>query len=484
MKIIQNIIRELSEDGFQEMLNSVTPQRESKSRQLLELSKEKVYTEKEAAKKLELNSGAFYTLKSRLVPKVVKYFTNLKENRIRLLREDAARVSFIVLNNERMISLSFLRDLEKKLVAYDMSSELAVVYKHLSRLHRFDEQYETYERAYQKHIAFSLAVSKAEDLLYEYIYHLGYFHITRNPEYHEQLDDIIEELENTFNLYESHRLYTIFQIVQHYHRCTFLSTRELRLLELEVEGMVSKLEDIFATYNLDPFYGVIRNLIPFMNFEYYVRIQNAVKANFYLEEISSLIQYQFKAHLWGFFISEFLLSLIYKLKNDGDLNSFLIPAEQFRAGYFVEQNESSHLVIYFQYKSMTSFYQGNFAKAALDMNNLLNLSSFKSMPGLLLELKLFQAFMYSLSGDMELYLKLVASVKRNAGKDNPLATSVKNFSKILYLLNKSQKDHVDSEKMEKYWMVCASEEGNPARLFEHLYLTSELLVGYLKKSPA
>jgi len=481
MKIIQNIIRELSEDGFQEMLKSVTPQRESKSRQLLELLQEKAYTEKEAAEKLDINTGALYTLKSRLVPKVVQYFTNLKDNRIRLLRQEAARVSFVVLNNERMISLSFLKDLEKKLIAYDMSSELAVVYKHLSRLHRFDEHYETYERSYQKHIAFSLAVSKAEDLLYEYIYHLGYYHITRNIEFREQLDDILEELEHTFNLYESHRLYTIFQIVQHYHRCTFLSTAELKLLELEVEEMVAKLEDIFVTYDLDPFYGVIRNLIPFLNFEYYVRIQNEVKANHYLAEISSLIEYQFKAHLWGFFISQFLLSLIYKLKNDGDLNSFLIPAEQFRTGYFVEQNESSHLVIFFQYKSMTAFYQGKFAKAALDMNTLLNLNSFKSLPGLHLELKMFQAFMYALSGDTELYLKLIASVKRNAGKNNPLATSVKSFSKVLYLLNKSHNDHVEGYKMEKYWNHFTSEEGNPARLFFHLYLKSDLLLSYLKK---
>lgn len=481
MKIIQNIIRKLSKDGFQEMVNFVTPQRESKSRQLLELLQEKAYTEKEAAQKLAINTGAFYTLKSRLVPKVVQYFTNLKENRIRLLREEAARVSFIVLNNERMISLSFLKDLEKKLIAYDMSSELAVVYKHLSRLHRFDEHYATYERAYQKHIAFSLSVSKAEDLLYEYIYHLGYFHITRNQEYREQLDDILEELENTFNLYESHRLYTIFQIVQHYHRCTFLSTAELKLLELEVEEMVNKLEDIFATYDLDPFYGVIRNLIPFLNFEYYVRIQNEVKANYYLEEISSLIEFQFKAHLWGFFISQFLLSLIYKLKNDGDLSSFLLPSDKFRTGYFVEQNESSHLVIYFQYRSMTSFYQGNFAKAALVMNNLLNLNSFKSLPGLYLELKLFQAFMYSLSGDSELYLKLIASVKRGAGKNNPLATSVKSFSKILYLLNKSQTQYVEEKKMEKYWNQFISPSGNPAHLLEHLYLTSHMLLSYLKK---
>ncbi|MDX5320779.1 MAG: hypothetical protein LPK45_06735 [Bacteroidota bacterium] len=463
------------------MKNSVTPQRDSKSRIYLDLLRDKDYSEKEILKKLDLTPGAFYTLKSRLIPKMVQHYTNLKENRIRLLREEAARISFVVLNNERMISLSFLKDLEKKLIAYDMSSELAVVYKHLARLHRFDDQYEIYERAYQKHIAFSLAVSKAEDLLYEYIYLLGYYHITRQTEYREKLDDLLEELENTFNLYESHRLYTLFNIVRHYHRCTFLSSDELKKLELEVEDMVRELEEIFALYDLDPFYGVIRNLIPFLNFEYYVRIQNQVKAEHYLEEIALLVEFQFKAHLWGFFISQFLLSLIYKLKQDGDSVSFLKLADKFRSGFFIEQNESSHLVIFYRYKALAAFYQNNFSQAALDLNNLLNISTFKELPNLAIELKLFQAFMYALQGDEDLYLKLTASAKRKSAENEDLTVSVKNFSKILFLLNKSRHDRVDPQKMEHYWNRFSAAEGNPAKLLDFMHLNLELLTHLLKK---
>lgn len=482
MRIIRNIVTELSKDGFYEMANKIAPQKDSKSRMLLELLRQSEHSEKDILKKLDVNPGAFYTLKSRLIPKLVQYYTLLKENKIRLLREEAARVSFVVLNNERMISLSFLKDLEKKLIAYDMSSELAVVYKHLSRLHRFDDQFETYERAYQKHIAFSLAVSKAEDLLYEYIYLLGYYHITRQSTYKDQLDDLLDELENTFNLYDSHRLYTIFQIVQHYHRCTFLDINDLKKLELEVEDMVKKLENIFERYDLDPFYGVIRNLIPFLTFEYYTRINNEVKANYYLEEIVGLIEYQYKAHLWGFFISQFLLSLIYKLKVDGNLESFFKPSDKLRTGYFVEQNETSHLVIYFQYKAMLSFYKHDFARAASQINNLLNISAFKTLPMVSIELRLFQAFMYSLSGDDDLYLKLSSSAKRMAGKNNELATSVKNFTKILYLVHKSKRDSVDEKTVEKYWNVFSSEAGNPARVLKHIYLDQSLLLSLIKKA--
>lgn len=480
MKLIQKIIRELSKDGFREMLETIAPQKDSKNRLLLELLQQKDFNEKDILNHLGINQGAFYTLKSRLVPKVVQYYTHLKENRIRLLREEAARVSFVVLNNERMISVSFLKELEKKLIAYDMSSELAVVYKHLARLSRFDTNYDTYERAYQKHIAFSLAVSKAEDVLYEYIYLLGYYHITHDQTYKTQLEDLLEELENTFNLYESHRLYTIFQIVRHYHRCTFLNRQELMKLELEVEEMVETMEGIFERYDLDPFYGVIRNLLPFLQFEYYVQIENQVKADYNLEEIVGLIEFQFKAHLWGFFISQFLLSLISKLKNDGDLKSFLKPGEKLRTGYFVEQNETSHLVIFFQYKAMHAFYQNDFSKAALDINNLLDLSSLKELPNIAIELRLFQAFMYSLTGDTDLYQKLAASAKRKAGKNTPLAISVKNFTKVLFLCNKSQTDQVDEKVIEKYWNLFDNEKGNPARLLSHIHLNLELLLTKLR----
>lgn len=481
MQIIQNIVRDLSKDGFLEMLENVTPQKDSKARMLLELLRDKAFKEKDILENLDMTPGAFYTLKSRLTPKLVQYYTTLNENRIRLLREEAARISFVVLNNERMISVSFLKDLEKKLIAYDMSSELAVVYKQLARLNRFDDTYESYERAYQKHIAFSLAVSKAEDLLYEYIYRLGYYHITGDLEFRDQLDDLLEELENTFNLYESHRLYTIFQIVRHYHRCTFLSTEELKKLELEVEEMIRKLNDIFSLYDLDPFYGVIRNLLPFLNFEYYVRIQNQVKAEYYLDEIVMLIEFQFKAHLWGFFISQFLLSLIYKLKQDGNLESFYKPSEKFRTGYFVEQNEISHLVIFFRYKAMLAFYKDQFSQAALDINNLLNISNFKNFPILNIEFRLFQAFMYALTGDEDLYLKLSSSAKRKASENPELALSVKHFSKILFLLNKSRHHYVEEEKMELYWSRFNGNEGNPALLLNYLYLNQEVLNRLLMK---
>ncbi|MHB1278503.1 MAG: hypothetical protein ACYC1Q_08890, partial [Bacteroidia bacterium] len=189
---------------------------------------------------------------------------------------------------------------------------------------------------------------------------------------------------------------------------------------------------------------------------------------------------QFKAHLWGFFISQFLLSLISKLKNDGDFQSFIKPGEKLRTGYFVEQNETSHLVIFFQYKAMLSFYQREFSRAALDINNLLNLSSFKDLPNIAIELRLFQAFMYSLSGDTELYRKLAASAKRKAGKNNPLAVSVKNFTKLLFLFNKSQTSQVEEKRIEKYWNLFASEKGNPARLLNHVHLNFDLLLTMLK----
>lgn len=477
MKILRGIVQELTDEAFEQLLEAVSSQKESKSRQVLSLLRNRVLNEKELIQHIGISSGAFYTLKSRLLPRVVQYYTQLKESKIRYLREEAARVSLVVLNNPRMISLSFLKDLEKKLIAYDMSAELATVYKHLARLHRFDEQYEQYERLYQRHIAFSLSVVKAEDILYDFVYRLGYYHITKDEQYKVELNDLLDELENTYFLYDSHRLYTIFQIVRHYHRCAFLSVDELKMLEIEVEEMMDKLERIFARYDLDPFYGVIRNLIPLLNFEYYVRIQNEVKANFYLEEIVSLIEYQFKAHLWGFFISQFILSLITKLKQDGDLVSFMKPADQFLSAYFVEPNETSHLVIFFQYRALIAFYQKEYTRAAKIIYNLQSLSTLKSLNRISIELRLLQALMYSLAGDEELYQKNITAAKRKSLEGADLTVSVKNFAKILFLINKARTEKVETEKWSKYWGRFNSAEGNPAGLLNNIYLEKDLMRG-------
>lgn len=481
MELVRSIVRKLDKDGFEELKNFISGQRDSKSKALLDLLRNKQVKDEELAEKLDITSGAFYTLKSRLTPRVVHFYTNLNENKIRLLREEAARVSFIVYNNERMISLSFLKDLEKKLKEYDMSSELAIIYKQLARLQRFDASHDYYEREYQKHIAFSLAVSKAEDLLYEYIYNLGYYQLTKGTRYQERLEDLLDELENTFNLYESHRLYTIFQIVKHYHQCNFLNKEALALEEIEVENRIAKLQEILEKYNLDPFYGIIRNLIPFLFFEYYVRIGNKVKANYYLEEISYFIEDQFKAHLWSFFITQFLISLMYKLRMDGDMSSFLKMSDKFRQGYFVEDNELSHLTTYFRYKALTEFYAGNYSKAALVINNLMQVAQFKNFPELETEFKLFQAWMYVLADEPELYLKLIQSAKRQAKGFNKLSVSVKTFSKVLFIINKSKMQKVDEEKLIKYWSYTQTPEYNPSELMEYLYMNETLLTDLLKK---
>ncbi len=481
MDLVRNIVRKLDKDGFEELKNFISGQRDSKSKQLLELLRKQDVKDELLAEKLDVSPGAFYTLKSRLVPRVVQFYTNLNENKIRLLREEAARVSFIVYNNEKMISLSFLKDLEKKLREYDMSSELAVIYKQLARLQRFDDSHDYYEREYQKHIAFSLAVSKAEDLLYEYIYNLGYYQLTSELKYQERLEDLLDELENTFNLYESHRLYTIFQIVKHYHQCNFLSQEELAMEEIAVEERIRTMQEILERYSLDPFYGIIRNLIPFLFFEYYVRIGNKVKANYYLEQISFFIEDQFKAHLWSFFITQFLISIMQKLKNDGDLGAFLKLSDKFRQGYFVEDNELSHLITYFRYKSLTEFYAGNYSKAALVINNLRQITRFKDFPVLETEFKILQALMYVLNDDQDLYQKLIQSAKRQAKSDPKLHVSVKTFSKVLFLLSKHKMERVDEDKLLRYWKLTQQKEYNPVNLMAYLYLNETMLTDLLKQ---
>jgi len=465
------------------MLKNVAPHSDSKSRNYLKILASSELSEIEIQEKLDMNPGALYTLKSRLTTKVVHYYTNLRDNKIRLLREEAARVPTIVFSNEKLIAISFLKDLEKKLREYDLSSELALVYKQLARLHRFENSYAHYESLYQRHIAYSLAVSKAEDLMYEYIFNLGYYHLTKlqvEETYAERLEDLLDELENTFSLYESHRLFTIYHIVKWYHECTFLNREDLALQEIEFERTMAQIDQNLERYSLDPFYTMIRSLKPFLFFEYYVRINNKAKAKFYLDEIYEQSSNQLKAHLWSFFVSQFLLSLMRKLNQDHDLEVFLHFSDKFKSGNFLEDNELSHLVSFYRYKSLTEFYRENYSKAALVLNELRQVARFKEFPSLDIELKLFQAWMYVIQGETDLYLKMVQSAKRQAKTDERLRISVKSIAKVLFILNKSHYEKVKDEQLFIYLHHSQSPEGNPAKLFNYLYTTDESMRRFLK----
>ena len=65
----------------------------------------------------------------------------------------------------KAIAIATLKKLEKDLIDYDLSNELTIVYKSLKKLHVNSPDYFHYSQLYNRHVAYMLALDKAEDLL-------------------------------------------------------------------------------------------------------------------------------------------------------------------------------------------------------------------------------------------------------------------------------------------------------------------------------
>lgn len=400
---------------------------------------------------LGISKAAFNTHKSRLLKRVTDHIGSLQTNQISLLKEETARISHIVLQNEREVSLRILFDMEARLKKYDLANELSIVYKLLSRLHRFYPEFEHYEMLYKKYVAFALAITKVEDLLYGFIYNLSHYYLNNKEHYKKDIEYQLAELENYSGLYSSHRLYVIYTIAKVYYNCSFLPIDELKLQEIEIEQKLHKVDTILNKYTDDEFYLNIINIVPYLFFEYYANINNRVKANYFLGKVNLTIPKVSNKQLWPFFITQMINSVVSELlEND---NSELVFETQhlLELHYQPSNNEVPHFISLYRFSAIVYYLDKQYKKAAKTINNIRNSVPLKNYPEIDAELKLFLSLLYALLKDEELTSRYLASTKRLVANNAELKPLVKTFGKVVTLILKHKSSGKERNKILLYW---------------------------------
>lgn len=451
MDVLEKMVFTMPQDQFSQLMDQLGGSKNERNHMLLSHIRQHGEEPKNIHTMLGMSKGAYTTHKSRLLKKISSLLSKLDNNRLSRLKEETAQISQLALQNERDVALRILNDMEKKLKEYDLPSELAIIYKLLARLNRFYPTYEYYEMQYKKYIAYSLAITKAEDQLYDFIYHLSYYYLTGEDEYKDKIQSQLPELESISNLYPSHRLYVIYNIAKIYHDCAFLPQQELALQEIEIEKTLQQFTEIFSRYNEDAFYQNLRHLVPFLFFEFYVRVDNRVKANHYLQQINAVIPMVAHQQLWPFFITQMINSMVYKLIADGEVNHVFDTDERLTKYYAPNSDEAPHYICYFRFRAIAAFYKGNYAAAAKLINDLRNTLSLKKFLVIETEMKLFQAFLYALQNDGELAERFLSSAKRLVSEDESLKPIVKIFGKVVSLLLRHSSQGGEKERIIKYW---------------------------------
>lgn len=432
MDVLNKTIKKLSEEEYQALLMQVSGKKKNKPFVVLETTRNRDVADSEMMEMLQVNASTYYTLKSRLNSKIAAILSKSVQNPISSLIDEVTRVPANLYGNNKDFSIRALKELEKQLIEYDLSSELIIVYKTLAQLHLYNEDHTYYDNLYKKHVAFSLAVSKAEDLFYQFVLKTGKYLLTKAPADLEAIVNIKREISNICELYDSHRLYVIYNIVRLYHMCAIENAPEgLKAKELEVDGILQEMNRIFQKYHLDTFYQNIKFITDFIYFEYYQLTGNQVRADYYHDKGIAHIDELCAKHFMSFHVIRFLESKIDKYLADGNIDKLLEAHDRIIQNLDIDTNESYQFVSFKRYVAICKFYQRDYNGAARTMNDLRNQMSLKQFLMTDIECKLFQALQYCVMGEDGLCMQILSSLKRQIRDHDEEFESTRLFIKLI-----------------------------------------------------
>lgn len=452
MDVLKKTLRKLSETEYKNLLQQVAGKKKNKPFIVMETARYKEIDDQELMNQLQVNSSAYYTLKSRLNSKIASILSKKVDNPISGLMEEVARVPANMYGNNREFSIRALVELEKQLKEYDLNSELITVYKTLAHLNLYTDDYEYYNTLYNKHVAFSLAVVKAEQHFYQFIRKIGQYQLTLDQSDLEEVIVLKRELNNICELYDSHRLFVLYNIVKIYFMCVVTEKRGgLKSREIEIENILNKMNGIFEKFPLDTFYQNIKPITNFLFFEYYQKTGNQVRSDFYLEKINSVLQEWSGKHSMSFFIVQFLQTKLEKFLADGNMDSLVQQNDVIESNFDADTRELYHYVSFKRYQSIIRFYQRDYAGAAKKINELRNNVSLRNCVHTDIECKLFQALQYCIMGEDGLCAQIIASLKRQIREREKQFESARLFIKILKSAMKPGEYRKKIKRINELW---------------------------------
>jgi hypothetical protein len=439
MAKLKNIIKQLSEKDFKAIYDSLIESNAEKSAYLLQALREKQLSDNKIMSELDVNANAYYTLRSRLNLKIEEYLMEqLESPRTDVLRK-VANINEVLFTKKKAIAVATLKKLEKELLDYDLANELTVIYKSLKKLNVNSPDYFQYSQSYNRHVAYMLAVDKAEDLLADYFKKYGDYLLNGGDTERLGLVLLMKEMQNVSKLYESHRLYVYQSCMYIFHRL-FVEVDDNNPNNESIEDIFEKVQKIFESYHLDAIYYHLNLVFEFLKLEYYNHYKVYRQSEKYFEEVNDaganlMVNYSTFCFPAQYLISKIERSL--RLGNEAELHA---ENESVFQDMEADTLDVPKHVIYTMYRAMSAHFAGKHEEAAKIINNLLNEVSLKKYPNTQLEIKSVLALQYTLVRDYELFNQLANSIQRQIrmfGKDS--CEHVQYFLKILKIATSEAK---------------------------------------------
>jgi len=420
MSKLKNIIKQLSDSDYQTIFSTLMDNSAEKSAMLLKYLKEKLLNDVKIMAELDVNPNAYYTLRSRLNEKIEEYLVRQMESPKTDVLKKVASINDIMFTKKRTIVLATLKKLEKELIDFDMSSELTVVYKGLKKLNVNTSDQYTYSQLYNKHIAYTLALDKTEDILAEYFKKFGIYFLTMEIELKEELTLLLNEVNNMARLYQSHRLFVYNCCISIFHKlCVDSETKvlnqkqeEIMREEITIEEAFEQTDMLMETYATDQNYHHLRIVFDFLKMLYLERNKAGKRSDKYFNDVNEYIGVFLSNYSLYTFPPLFLLSKIERDVRDHTPVAVLENYKEIFGDFETDPNDLPKAIMLNFYKAFTFFNAEKYEQCAKTINNILSEISMKKYQETLLELKTFLALQYCLMDDFELFNQLMSSIQR------------------------------------------------------------------------
>ena len=471
MAKLKNIIKQLSAEDYQAIYNSLIESNAEKSAYLLQSMREKHQSDAKIMDELEVNTNAYYTLRSRLNQRIEEYLLQQMENPRADILKKVSNINEILFTKKKTIAIATLKKLEKELLDYDLSNELTIVYKSLKKLHINASDFFNYSQNYNKHVAYTLAVDKAEDLLAEYFKKYGEFSLKGRMERSDlELKLLAKEVNNVCSMYESHRLYVYKSCLNIFHRL-FLENDEKLEMELEpIEDILTNVQKIFNFYQLDAIYYHLQVVFEFLKLEYYNHYRVYRKAEEFYELVNESIASLLTNYSLYTFPGQFLISKIIRHQRMDTLDKIYQENDGLFLDFESYPNDVPNHFVYYCYRALSCYYIKKYDEAAKWLNQLLNEVSLKKFPFAHLEAKLLLALQYCLLNDYDLFHQLINSIQRQ------IRLLSKEKCEHLLVLSKILKVSQSDAKKNKYEKIVSLVE--KLKTYEFISFSPTLLIPF------
>jgi len=277
-------------------------------------------------------------------------------------------------------------------------------------------------------------------------------------------------------MYDSHRLFVIYNLVNIYYQCSVMEKREgLKSKEIEIEKILNEVSGIFQKYDQDTLYQNINFITDFLNFEYYQKTGNQVRADFYYEKIKTIIPEIVNKHFIHFFIIQFLNSKVDKYLNDHNATTLSELDGMLMGNLDIDIHETYHFIMFRKFIAISKFCNKDFQGAAKTINELRNALSLKKYLFTDIECKLFQALQYCILGEDGLCQQIISSVKRQISGAESDWEPAQLFIKILKTALKPTDFRKKIKRLNTLWEEFNTKNQGSVQILKFVWLDDALI---------